>query len=109
MPMRQRNALLLLSLLVVCGLPYSAAGAPESYAQAHKAWCAESRYQNNSNRTLCADRTWCVAHFNDDWLSRLACDPFRTKADKTLQRWALSAAALDTAPLLDISEQRSSC
>jgi hypothetical protein len=72
-------------------------------------WCAENRDQNITTRSLCADASWCKTHWNDDRISRIACDPFRSKADVGLPMPQMSRAALDMGRMLSREETISLC
>src|SRR5579871_619611 len=64
------------------------------YFREHSAWCAEHRYDSNTSGGLCENREWCDGHWNDDRISRLACDPVRSHADTSLPRITVSTSSL---------------
>lgn len=72
-------------------------------------WCAQNRNQDVATRDLCADVPWCSAHWNDDRHTRIACDPFRSKADATLPMPRMTRATLDMGPKLSREETVSMC
>jgi hypothetical protein len=72
-------------------------------------WCAANRNQNDIASASCADATWCKAHGTDDRISRIACDPFRSKADAGGLMPHITRTTLDTGPKLTRDETVSPC
>jgi hypothetical protein len=96
--MAKHLSLLTLGLLIALLInPSAAFSFPRSYAREHPAYCAEAWAQRTNARSLCASAAFCTQHRNDDRISRLECDPYVSKADRTLEIITLSHAWLKTA------------
>ena len=78
-------------------LPNAAFALPRSYAREHPAECAEAWAKKTDWRSTCASRAFCDAHRNDDRMSRIACDPYVSKADRSRASVTISRAFLDSA------------
>jgi hypothetical protein len=104
--MRRIAILALLMASLASGGPVRAL--PFSYAREHAAWCAASM-NTQFARTVCVTRAWCAAHWNDDRITRISCDPMRSRADQSLPRITLSPAGLGAARDLTEAETHLDC
>jgi hypothetical protein len=76
----------LMFVAAALAFPAGAAAMPFSYYREHKAWCDASLIENKDQAfDYCANRDWCAAHGNDDRITRIYCDPFRSRADPSLR------------------------
>lgn len=80
------------------------------YYREHKAWCDASLADDKDKAfEYCANRDWCAAHGNDDRITRISCDPFRSRADLGQPAVKVSAAGLDAGRDLNDVETQSFC
>jgi len=84
-------------LFGLCVAGSAASAFPRSYAREHPDYCAEAWAKNTLARSYCASAAFCAQHRNDDRISRLECDTYVSKADRTLETITLSHAWLKTA------------
>jgi len=84
-------------LFGLCVAGSAASAVPRNYAREHPAECAEAWAKKTNARGICFSATLCAAHRNDDPLARIICDPYDSKADRTLETITLSHAWLKTA------------
>lgn len=92
----------MMTALVAAAIPQPASALPSSYAREHPADCAEAWAKKTNARGICASAEFCAQHGNVDRFSRIACDPYISKADRKLETVTLSHAWLKTAG--DIAE-----
>jgi hypothetical protein len=104
-----RKGLVGLTFAVGFALAGRVAAMPSSYAREHPAWCTANRQTDQFARTQCTDRRWCCAHWNDDRTTRIACDPYLSKADKRLPSPNVSVASLAASRDINVSEDISDC
>jgi hypothetical protein len=76
-------------------LPAGAAAMTFSYYREHKVWCDANLPTDQFAREQCVNRDWCDAHWNDDRVTRITCDPFRSRADFSQPSVKVSIASLD--------------
>ena len=84
-------------LFGLCAAGSAASAFPRSYAREHPAECAEAWAKKTNARGICFSAALCAAHRNDDPLARVICNPYDSKADRTLETVTLSHAWLKTA------------
>lgn len=72
-------------------------------------WCTLHRNESLQTRGMCADKAWCAAHWNDDRISRIACDPFKSNANLKAPALDLDLTNLADTPLLNAAEMLSEC
>ena len=90
-------------------LPNAASAMLFSYAREHPDYCAEAWAQKNDGRTYCGSRAFCAKHKNDDRISRMACDPYVSKADSHRPSFAIDRHWLGTVRKLNEMETNSVC
>jgi hypothetical protein len=94
--------------LLVAGLASGAAAMPGR--QTDIAYCTtHTDTKDTSWRQFCATRAWCAAHWNEDRITRVACDLMVTKADAKQPRLIISPAALEAARDLSEAETHLDC
>jgi hypothetical protein len=94
--------------LLVAGLAGGAAAMPGRQIDA--AYCAtHTDTKDTSWRQFCATRAWCAAHWNEDRITRIVCDPMLTKADAKQPRLIISPAALEASRDLPEAETHLDC
>lgn len=80
---------------VLCLLATGSAAAMPG-RQIDAAYCAShTDTKETSWRIYCATRAWCADHWNEDRITRITCDPMRTRADVKQPRLTISPAALE--------------
>lgn len=95
-------------LAAALAFPAGVAAMPFSYYREHKAWCDANMGDKDHPQWLCANRAWCNAHWNDDRITRLECDPFRSKLDLSMPAIKVSTASLDAGRDLTKAETQAS-
>ena len=61
----------------------------------YAAWCAANPDDKSPQwQAMCATRVWCAAHGNQDRITRISCDPMRTRAVQSKPRIMLDPQAL---------------
>jgi len=84
-------------LFGLCVAGSAASAFPRSYAREHPDYCAEAWANKTNARGICESAALCAAHRNDDPLAGIICNPYDSKADRTLETITLSHAWLKTA------------
>jgi hypothetical protein len=78
--------------------------------QTDLAWCAAHPDTKDPQwRQSCVTRAWCAAHWNEDWITRISCDPMRSRADRKLPRIILSPGGLAASRDLNEVETHLDC
>jgi hypothetical protein len=96
-------------LMVAAVLAFPAGAAAITFYSEHKAWCDANLPSDQYARGICANRNWCDTHWNDDRITRVSCDPFRSRVDFSLPTITVSVAGLDAGCDLTDVETRSFC
>lgn len=94
-------------LAAVLAFPAGAAAMPFSYYREHKAWCDANIGKDTWAKEQCVNRAWCGTHWNDDRITRITCDPFRSRADLHQPAATVSVAGLDAGRDLTAVETQS--
>lgn len=96
-----------IAFAAVLAFPAGAAAMPFSYYREHKSWC-DGLPQAQFATSPCVNRGWCDAHWNDDRITRMSCDPFRSKLDLSMPAIKVSTASLDAGRDLTKAETEAS-
>ena len=99
-----------LGAVLTLALQAKAVALPFSYAHEHPSYCAELAVRHDDYaRSQCVTRAWCSQHWNDDRITRITCDPMRSRADRRLPAPHISASSLASLPDLSETGTRSEC
>jgi hypothetical protein len=71
-----------------------------SYFDEHRQWCENNRTTDKWARQMCVTPAWCAAHQQEDRISNLSCNPYRSHADLSHKATIVSAASLDASRAL---------
>jgi len=97
-------------IVLVAGLAFMAPAHATPGRHVDLAWCAAHPDTSDPGwRQSCVTRAWCAAHWNEDRITRITCDPMRSRADQKLPRVTLSPAGLAASHDLSEAETHVDC